>query len=648
VLGYTVDPSGLAPGIYAGRITVKDSSGNQVTAAVALALSQSAQSILLSQSGMTFNVPAGGTALPPQSFSVLNTGGGSMGWTASAATASGGAWLSASPASGSSAGGQPGSAVNVSVNAKGLAAGQYYGSVTVASPNATNSPESVSVLLNVGAASGGSDISLSQGAAILSGAAGSTPPRTQQISLFNAGAAAVSFSATAFASNGGSWLSVSPASGSLTQGGNPLTIAADLSGLAPGVQTGTIRVAFEDGTVAPVTVVAIATGGGTASIRTGGFAARPLTSGACAGGQAGYLVAAFAEPLGQAALQPAVAQPVRILMADDCGKPVSSGGGAQVMFANASGASDAPIVLQDAGGGVWEGTWTPVNPGAQVTLTAMATEGALQPATAAVTVSVASLSAGAAAQPTGVVNAAGGAQATPGLVTPGSFVAIYGTGLAAGTPLTASATPFPATLNGTQVLLGGEALPLYYAGAGQINGLIPQALNPDTSYELVVERGTTQSVPVALTVAPYQPGIFTADTSGSGQGAVEIAGTALLAAPAGSGSRPVQSGSEYLAVYCTGLGPVTGPNGEAPPADGAGAPLSLVYRTVATLTATIGGMQAPVVFAGLTPGAVELYQVNVQVPAGVPTGGAVPLVLTLTDPVTGTAFVSNTVTVAVQ
>jgi uncharacterized protein (TIGR03437 family) len=45
---------------------------------------------------------------------------------------------------------------------------------------------------------------------------------------------------------------------------------------------------------------------------------------------------------------------------------------------------------------------------------------------------------------------------------------------------------------------------------------------------------------------------------------------------------------------------------------------------------------------------VALYQVNVEVPAGAQTGNTVPLVLTLTDPATGTTYVSNTVTVAIQ
>jgi uncharacterized protein (TIGR03437 family) len=181
-----------------------------------------------------------------------------------------------------------------------------------------------------------------------------------------------------------------------------------------------------------------------------------------------------------------------------------------------------------------------------------------------------------------------------------------------------------------------------------VNALIPQSLNPITSYQLVVQRGATLSVPAPLVVAEYQPGIYTLDLSGAGQGIVEIAGTTLLAAPAGNGSRPVQRGSEYLAIFATGLGPGIGTNGEAPPTDGAAAPLTTIYQTTATVTATIGGVEVPVLFSGLTPTLVALYQINVQVPVAVPSGNAVPLVLTATDPVTGKSVQSNILTVAVQ
>jgi uncharacterized protein (TIGR03437 family) len=60
------------------------------------------------------------------------------------------------------------------------------------------------------------------------------------------------------------------------------------------------------------------------------------------------------------------------------------------------------------------------------------------------------------------------------------------------------------------------------------------------------------------------------------------------------------------------------------------------------VTVTIGGVPATPSFAGLAPGWVGLYQVNVQVPANAPVGDAVPVALSV-----GGA-VSNQVTIAVQ
>jgi uncharacterized protein (TIGR03437 family) len=74
----------------------------------------------------------------------------------------------------------------------------------------------------------------------------------------------------------------------------------------------------------------------------------------------------------------------------------------------------------------------------------------------------------------------------------------------------------------------------------------------------------------------------------------------------------------------------------------------VVFQTTANVTATISGVKAPVLFSGLTATLAALYQVNVQVPAGVTAGSAVPVVITAVDARTGVAAQSNPVMIVLQ
>jgi uncharacterized protein (TIGR03437 family) len=234
-------------------------------------------------------------------------------------------------------------------------------------------------------------------------------------------------------------------------------------------------------------------------------------------------------------------------------------------------------------------------------------------------------------------------------VAPGSYVSIFGEGLADGV-LAATQIPLPGNLNNTQLFLGNLPLPLSYVSPTQVNALIPQKLNVNTEYPLTIQRDNTLSVPVLVTLTALQPGIFTTTGTGSGQGAVLIHGPEVVAGPDGGpvpNERPVQPG-EYLEIYSTGLGLSQASDGTQL-ADGVEAPASgnPLYQTVATTSVTIGGINAPVLFSGLAPGFVALSQVNVQVPENVPTGDAVSVVLTVTSK--GAPPVSSPpVTIAVQ
>jgi len=462
------------------------------------------------------------------------------------------------------------------------------------------------------------------------------------VTLFNPSSTAMAYSA-AVASTGG-WLSASPARGSANAGSNSLKISGDLSGLTAGVQQGTVTLGFGDGTSAAINVVVLALPPGTTPSARGGL--RPFAVSACSAGKASYLIPIFRSPANQSTVNAASAVTVQTQVIDDCGHAITAAGGGSVQVTFSNG--DAGINLHDVGGGVWEATWTPATAGTSVALTVTATAGGLTgnaslSALSSLKVTVKAADATSAPQAIGIVNAASSAQAIPGVVTPGSYVAIYGTGLAGNDNPSAASIPLPTTLNGTQLFLGGIPMPLLYAGSGQVNALIPEGIAPNASYPLVVVRGTAQSVPVALTVTQLQPGAYTVNTSGSGPGIVTNALTAQLITT----SNPAHAG-DFLVIYGTGLGALAGPNGETQPGDGAGAPGDVVFHTKAAVTVTVGGVQVPAAFSGLTPYLVGLYQINIQVPDGVTPGDAVPVVITATDSATGATASSNSVTIAVQ
>jgi uncharacterized protein (TIGR03437 family) len=98
---------------------------------------------------------------------------------------------------------------------------------------------------------------------------------------------------------------------------------------------------------------------------------------------------------------------------------------------------------------------------------------------------------------------------------------------------------------------------------------------------------------------------------------------------------------DSIVIYFTGGGKALDQNGKPlPPATAAPADGSLVYKTVATPTLKIGGLDAPVPFSGIAPGTAAEYQINTVIPDGVQPGDDVPVVLTF-----GTS--SDTVTISV-
>lgn len=230
----------------------------------------------------------------------------------------------------------------------------------------------------------------------------------------------------------------------------------------------------------------------------------------------------------------------------------------------------------------------------------------------------------------GIVNGASFRDPTDpnGAVALGAIVSIFGADLAGSTQV-AQALPLPTTLGGTIVTFNGIPAPLFFVSPSQINAQVPFEVTPGT-VSVQVKRGAT-SEPQQVSIAGFSPGIFTLNRQGTGAGAILHADTFELV----SETNPARPG-EFVSIFCTGLGRL-----RSAVASGQIAP-SPPPETLSLPQVNIAGIPSEVTFSGLAAGFVGLYQVNVRVPAGVPSGNAVPVVLTINS------VPSNTVSIAVQ
>jgi len=140
--------SALAAGTYTATITVSDpgAANSPRTIAVTLTVYKPGK---ISKSVAALSASATqGTSPAAQSFAVWNSGEDVMVYTLSDDAG----WLSVSPSSGDSAGEQD--SITVNYSASSLAAGTYAATITIASPDAENSPVQIPVTLVVSASSG--------------------------------------------------------------------------------------------------------------------------------------------------------------------------------------------------------------------------------------------------------------------------------------------------------------------------------------------------------------------------------------------------------------------------------------------------------------------------------------------------------------
>ncbi len=215
-----------------------------------------------------------------------------------------------------------------------------------------------------------------------------------------------------------------------------------------------------------------------------------------------------------------------------------------------------------------------------------------------------------------VVNAASFTSA----VGPGGLISIFGRFLAPEDRV-APATPLPTELGGSEVTLNGVKLPLLFVSRGQINAQLPFDVLGAATLRVSTPNGGSQTV---LTVLDTAPAILTLNyPNGAFPAVLHQDGTLV------TDFSPARSG-EALSVYLTGLGAVEGNI-----AAGVAAPTTSLLRAKGPVEVQLGTARFEPLFAGLAPGFVGLYQVNLVVPRLNPTAYSLRIVVrgTTSNPV---------------
>ncbi len=616
----TANAARLAAGFYQAVIVVRSGSGETQRVPVTLQVTQAAAVLQIGQTGLLFSAVEGSGELPAQSFGVANAGAGTMNWSAEVRSIVGGNWLALSPAAGSS-GGQTPASLTLTANATGLPAGTYHAVLKIAASGAANSPQFANVVLAVAPANSASAPVVSPSGLLFVASAGGGSPAAQSVRVSSGSSTAARFTASATELNDDGWLSVSAASTSasaVTAG--TLSVSVDPSGLATGVYQGLVNVSFADGTSRSVNVLLVVApaGAGAASATEAPAGAAPELSAACTPARLAIVHTGVASNFNAPVGWPV---PLLVRVVDDCGTSQATAG-VVTTFSN----GDAPVAMTNLRNGQYAGTWTPASSASSVTITTTATVAGLQQGSSQIRGAVAANTVPQVNQG-GIVHAASYAPGAP--LAPGSIISIFGSNLTSGVA-SATAVPLPRELGSLSATAGNYEVPLYFTSGGQVNAQLPFELPVNSTAQLVVRAGNAYTVPQTIQVAAAQPGVFTENGAGTGLGSILDVNYNRVAA-----NNPVRAG-DVIQMFCAGLGETQPavPSGESTPAT----PLANVLNTV---TATIDGIAAPVLFAGLAPNFVGLYQVNVQVPQGV-RAGEVPVVLTQGD------VVANTVTIFVR
>jgi uncharacterized protein (TIGR03437 family) len=576
--------AGMTNGLYSGNILVTSSASSTLTIPVVVVVTgvSNPTGLTPSPTALTFSAALGAGSPASQSVAIsATTAGTSFTAAASGTTSTGINWLSINP-SGSLTTNQT---IVASVSIAGLSAGTYAGNIVLTSNGTTlNVPVNL-VISSGGTTPTGGNVGVSASTMNFSAVSGAASPATQSLTVSSAaGSASVPF--TVAAASTGNWLSVTPASGT-TQAN--LSVAVNQANLTAGNYTGTITITPTGGSAVTVTVFLTVVTEPTFSVNS--------------------TLLTFAYQAGS-------------------GNTVSPGQFTVI----ASGGTAAFTVSTSSNGNWLSVTPTSGSTATSTTLSVQVTPGSLAasstPYAGTITITGANGTVGTATvnvalnvtNPLPIVSAVlNAASFGGGPIAPGEIVSIFGTQIGPTTPATltlTSAGKVSTSIGGVTVSFSGYLAPLIYVGATQINAVVPYELSGNKSPFVEVTFAGQKSNEPSLQLTTSAPGIFTANGSGSGPGAILNADGSV-----NSAANPATAGTPIV-IYMTGEGLTTpaGVTGGVTTVNTSGTgPLTPAPQLAVSVM--IGSQPAQVLFAGEAPGMVTgVMQVNATVPSTARTG----------------------------
>jgi uncharacterized protein (TIGR03437 family) len=579
-------------GTFNFTLTATDACTKSVSAAFAITITSTATTLqmLVNPGSATFTVATGGVSSPTDQTIALTSTSGTLTYTVTAATTSGGNWLILRN---TGSGSTPSSITIGAANFSSLGAGTYHGTVTITS-QASNSPVTVPVSLVV------------VGVTTTLVANPNVFVFTQQISssssvvrrtMIVTSDPTTSFTAAVSTTSGGNWLSVTPA-----QGNTPtsLLVAVDSGGLAVGTYSGSITLTPVGG--APLTL----------SVTLNVINATTLSS------NPGTLNFAFQQggnlPGSQLLTIGSSGAPVNVSIA-----AVTQTGGNWLQVDRVNGTAPLIVTVSISPAGLGPGAYT----GA---VYVVAGDPSIAPLPIQVNLTVSQTA-------PNIVSITNGASFAPGPAAPGEIVTLFGGFMGPSTLTKFQLTPagkVATLLAGTQVFFDGFEAPIAYTSANQVSVFVPYEIAGQASTQVQVRYLGVVSNVVTLRLIDSSPGIFVLDSTGQG---------AILNQDFSVNS--VQNGAApdtIVSIFATGEGQTDPPGvdgsiaGNVPP------------KPKLNVTVQIDGLPATVFYAGGAPTLpAGVLQVNARVPTGVRRGVSVPISITV-----GTSSSQPGVTLAIK